>query len=52
MDGVGVVERFAARSGGGCEMGLFGLVESLPDVVKGVRSRISGKSIRQVFLLA
>ena len=38
--------------GGGVEMGMEGTVERFPDVVKGVRSRISGKIIRTLFLAA
>jgi hypothetical protein len=45
--GVGVVER--RRDGGGEEMGTEGTVDSLPEVVNGVRSRISGKRTRTVF---
>jgi hypothetical protein len=45
--GVGVVERFMDV---GCdEMGTEGDMDMLPDVVKGVRSRISGKVIGKVF---
>jgi hypothetical protein len=48
--GVGVVER---GSKGGCdEMGTEGLVERLPEVVNGVRSRNSGNRMRTVFLVA
>lgn len=50
MAGVGVFE----RGGGvtvGDEMGAEGDVESCPEVVKGVKSSNSGKSIRQVFLI-
>ena len=45
--GVGVVER--GRVGGGDEMGAEASVESLPEVVKGVRSRTSGKTTRMLF---
>ena len=40
------------RAGGGEEMGTEGTVESFPEVVKGVRSRTSGKSTRMLFLEA
>lgn len=36
----------------GLEIGAEGEVERLPDVVNGVRSRISGKTTRQGFLPA
>lgn len=48
--GVGVVLR--GMDGGGVDMGMEGTVERLPEVVKEVRSRISGKNIRTLFLAA
>lgn len=48
--GVGVVER--SRAGAGVEMADVGIVERLPEVVKGVRSRTSGKMIRTLFFEA
>ena len=38
--------------GGGVEMGLEGTVDRFPEVVKDVRSRISGKVIWTVFFTA
>lgn len=38
--------------GGGVEMGMEGIVERLPDVVNDVKSRISGKIMRMLFLAA
>ena len=52
VEGVGVEERMGARGGGGAEMGLEGEVESCPEVVKGVRSRISGNWMWQLFFVA
>lgn len=48
MAGVGVVLR--GMEGGGVDMGMDGTVESCPEVVNGVRSSISGNSIRTLFL--
>jgi hypothetical protein len=48
--GVGVVER--GMDGGGDEMGIDGTVDKFPDVVNGVRSSSSGKTIRMAFLAA
>jgi hypothetical protein len=48
--GVGVVER--GRDGGGEDIGTEGTVESLPEVVNGVRSRSSWKTTQTLFLEA
>lgn len=50
MAGVGVVEHGTVR--GGVEMAEVGTMERLPEVVKGVRSRTSGKMVWTVFLVA
>jgi hypothetical protein len=47
---VGVVLR--GMDGGGVEIGIEGTVERLPEVVKGVKSRISWKIILTLFLAA
>jgi len=47
---VGVVLR--GIDGGGVEIGIEGTVDRFPEVVKGVKSRISGKRIRTLFLAA
>lgn len=48
--GVGVVLR--GTEGGGVEMGIEGTTDKLPEVVKDVKSRISGNTIRILFLVA
>lgn len=50
MAWVGVVER--GELGGGVEIGTEGRVERLPEVMNGVRSRISGKMMRIEFFIA
>lgn len=47
---MGVVDR--GKVGAGEQMGTEGTVERLPEVVKGVRSSISGKTIRTEFFIA
>lgn len=47
---MGVVDR--GKVGGSEEIGTEGTVERLPEVVKGVRSSISGKTIRTEFFIA
>ena len=48
--GVGVVER--GGCGGGVDNDDVGMVERLPEVVKGVRSRTSENTTRMLFLEA
>lgn len=48
--GVGVVLR--GMEGGGVDIGMEGTVDRLPEVVKEVRSRISGKNMWTLFLAA
>lgn len=50
MAWVGVVER--GKVGGEAEIGTEGTVERLPEVVNGVRSKISGKIMRMGFFIA